>query len=300
MKNIGWQNKGSKYQSYRHALSAKGIKNKSFLELRQMGIPLSAGRDADGDGVVNCLDCAPLNPHRHYSITSISDKDKISDLTGAIQKALREKGFKVNIGIKNGAISLSDIRLAQGHNAQYSTIGSTDFQNLGKGAAHYRLTGALAWDDWVKVNDTVNDVLDKFHIQANVKAMHGKFDIRSKEAGRRSESDWSHLAGENVGSMVNPIAREDYIVKPEQAAESLTSAQRRKAGVKKPEGTLRKMTITGQDTKHTVISDDPLAYSFGFMQGKSGRPMEKAEKGDKLASEYIRGYKAGKKESGTQ
>ena len=42
-----------------------------------------------------------------------------------------------------------------------------------------------------------------------------------------------------------------------------------------------------------VKSDDPLAYSYGLFQGKSGQPMAK-EKG--LAPEYVRGYKEGKEQ----
>lgn len=44
-----------------------------------------------------------------------------------------------------------------------------------------------------------------------------------------------------------------------------------------------------------VKSPDPLAYAYGFFQGKSGKPMAK-EKG--LAPEYVRGYKEGKKARG--
>jgi hypothetical protein len=44
-----------------------------------------------------------------------------------------------------------------------------------------------------------------------------------------------------------------------------------------------------------VNSPDPIAYSYGFFQGKSGEPMSK-DKG--LASEYVRGYKEGKAEAG--
>jgi hypothetical protein len=40
-----------------------------------------------------------------------------------------------------------------------------------------------------------------------------------------------------------------------------------------------------------VKSSDPLAYSYGYFQGKSGQPMSK-DKG--LVPEYIRGYKDGK------
>jgi hypothetical protein len=44
-----------------------------------------------------------------------------------------------------------------------------------------------------------------------------------------------------------------------------------------------------------VKSPDPLAYAYGFFQGKSGQPISK-NKG--LAPEYIRGYKEGRKVRG--
>ena len=42
-----------------------------------------------------------------------------------------------------------------------------------------------------------------------------------------------------------------------------------------------------------VKSPDPLAYSYGFFEGKSGETMSK---GKGLAPEYIRGFKDGKKQ----
>lgn len=44
-----------------------------------------------------------------------------------------------------------------------------------------------------------------------------------------------------------------------------------------------------------VKSDDPLAYAYGLFHGKSGKLIVKI-KGEKLAPEYIRGYKEGRKE----
>ena len=41
-----------------------------------------------------------------------------------------------------------------------------------------------------------------------------------------------------------------------------------------------------------IQSTDPLAFSYGFYQGREGRPMGK---GKDLAPEYIRGYKEGAK-----
>lgn len=60
-------------------------------------------------------------------------------------------------------------------------------------------------------------------------------------------------------------------------------------GTLTPEG---KVTNTMTIDLSKVKSNDPLAYSFGFFEGKSGKPISK-EKG--LASEYIRGFKEGKK-----
>jgi len=42
-----------------------------------------------------------------------------------------------------------------------------------------------------------------------------------------------------------------------------------------------------------VNSPDPLAYSYGYFQGKSGQPISKDKD---LASEYIRGFEVGKRE----
>lgn len=71
-------------------------------------------------------------------------------------------------------------------------------------------------------------------------------------------------------------------------------------GVKENLTTFGTITPSGE-VKNTMVvdlskvkSDDALAYAYGFSQGKSGTPMSKAEKGDKLAPEYIRGYKDGK------
>jgi len=62
-----------------------------------------------------------------------------------------------------------------------------------------------------------------------------------------------------------------------------------------PQGVVEKaMTIDLASVK----SPDPLAYAYGFFQGKQGLPMAKAKKGDKLAPEYIRGFKEGRKARG--
>lgn len=64
-----------------------------------------------------------------------------------------------------------------------------------------------------------------------------------------------------------------------------------KFGILTKEGVKKQMTIDISKVK----SPDPLAYSYGYFQAKSGQPMSKDKD---LAPEYIRGYKdakAGKK-----
>jgi hypothetical protein len=66
-------------------------------------------------------------------------------------------------------------------------------------------------------------------------------------------------------------------------------AHKTKFGVLTPQGNLVK---TMEMDLSKIKSPDPLAYAYGFFQGKSGQPMSKDKD---LAKEYIRGYKEGKK-----
>lgn len=54
-----------------------------------------------------------------------------------------------------------------------------------------------------------------------------------------------------------------------------------------------KETITHEIDLSKVKSSDPLAYAYGKVQGERGEKISKATRGDKLAPEYIRGYKEG-------
>jgi len=64
-----------------------------------------------------------------------------------------------------------------------------------------------------------------------------------------------------------------------------------KFGTLTPQGkVVNSMTININKLK----SKDPLAYAYGMFQAKSGQKMAKAEKGDKLAPEFIRGYREAK------
>jgi hypothetical protein len=58
-------------------------------------------------------------------------------------------------------------------------------------------------------------------------------------------------------------------------------------GTLTPNGVIDEMEIDLSKVK----SDDPIAYSYGFFQGKSGKEMDNS---DDLAKEYVRGYSDGR------
>lgn len=65
----------------------------------------------------------------------------------------------------------------------------------------------LSWDQWVDLNDKVNDLFDINGVKADITSLGGKFVIREKDDGRQTERDWSGVKHENVGSMMNPVPR---------------------------------------------------------------------------------------------
>ena len=65
-----------------------------------------------------------------------------------------------------------------------------------------------------------------------------------------------------------------------------------KFGIMNQQGIIQKEMVMDLN-KIGKVSSDPLAYAWGQFQAKSGQPMAKAEKGDKLAPEYIRGFQTG-------
>jgi hypothetical protein len=76
---------------------------------------------------------------------------------------------------------------------------------------HPRRTHALSWDNWVEVNNAVNEVLDKMGVSANVRTLKGKFKIREGTQDY-TEEDWEDLSYENVGSQMSPIQLRDKIL----------------------------------------------------------------------------------------
>ncbi len=63
----------------------------------------------------------------------------------------------------------------------------------------------LGWDDWVYVNNLVNNILDEMNVSANVQTLKGQFVIR-RGTQRFSEDDWEDQKYRNVGSVVQPVS----------------------------------------------------------------------------------------------
>lgn len=67
----------------------------------------------------------------------------------------------------------------------------------------------LSWNDWVIVNNALNNIMDRLGISCNIQSLGGKFVIR-KGFNAKGESEWHHLRFENVGSQMYPVTREEW------------------------------------------------------------------------------------------
>lgn len=114
----------------------------------------------------------------------------LQTLANALSKALTKEGFITDVTVKNSSslklglhsrcFSINTQKL--GHNAViYSADSSMKFK---KG---YKRTNVPVWDQRVRFNDVVNDVLDSFRVSANIKS--GPFTIR-KGYDRGTEDSW--------------------------------------------------------------------------------------------------------------
>ena len=132
-----------------------------------------------------------------HLFTKIQSPKSREEIVNELSKSLRDKGYTFNIGIKEGHIELGDVRLGdkkvakEGYNVSPYT------------GRHGRI---LNWGNWVEVNNTLNDVLDKTGTSANVSSLKGKFKIRRGNVGV-NEAEWGYQGSENVGSMMRPVSR---------------------------------------------------------------------------------------------
>lgn len=125
---------------------------------------------------------------------------KAIEVAHVIQARLRRNGYdSYAMPVSGTGVNVSNIRLSSNYIRKY-----------GRNLSPYtgRRGNVLGWDNWVHVNAIVNKALDEAHVSANVQTLSGKFRIREGKK-KFTRKDWEQFAGENVGSVVHPVARED-------------------------------------------------------------------------------------------
>lgn len=131
----------------------------------------------------------------------VMDELKYAGFRAELDKELHGQGFQYYIDEKSHRQSLDfrGIRLSK------SWIGKH-----GHNVSPYtgRRGSILGWSDWVRFNNTVNKVMDKFGMSANVSSLGGKFKIREGTKAM-TEKDWEGLGEENIGSIVSPVKRRE-------------------------------------------------------------------------------------------
>jgi hypothetical protein len=132
------------------------------------------------------------------TVKSIKGSD-LQTVKEEIAKKLKERGYDADVFITGGHVEIRGVRLSEKYLDEY-----------GYNVSPYtgRRGNVLGWDNWVDVNDTVNSVLDRMNVSANVQSLGGKFKIR-KGRTAMTEDDWQDLAYENVGSIMQPVYRKD-------------------------------------------------------------------------------------------
>ena len=120
-------------------------------------------------------------------------------VANAVSTALKQAGYSNYAGTKDHSVNISDIRLSPSYVEKY---GRNIFAYSG------RRGNVLGWVNWVEVNNTINRVLDKMNVSANVHSLHGQLKVRE---GMHSftEKDWEAFGQRNVGSMMSPIRAMD-------------------------------------------------------------------------------------------
>lgn len=142
------------------------------------------------------------------------------EIQDAVSATLNSLDMKANLSSRTStSVDVRNIRNKESHNVMpYS-------EQMGYGKS--RRTNTLTWDEWVKVNNAINDALDRHHASANVHSLGGKFKIRHGQK-RYTAEDWDSLGEENVGSMVNPVRRKDWVLSAQQAYDEGYSFSHRK------------------------------------------------------------------------
>lgn len=112
-----------------------------------------------------------------------------------VEKAIKAGGFRLanaSAGPTWARMTFELETTLVGHNIHIGFRGSE------------RRINKLGWDDFVWVNNTINDVLDEMKVSANAQSLKGKFVIRRGHT-RFTEQDWEENKWMNVGSIMEPV-----------------------------------------------------------------------------------------------
>ena len=156
-------------------------------------------KDADKDGVPDKYDCEPHNPKKQHKFTRVISPIPLDELAKELTIDLSRLGYEVNFTADGKKLLMSNVRL-----------GDKKIEMEGYNISPYtgRRGRILSWDNWVEVNNRINDVLDRHNVSANVNSLAGKFKIR-EGTKRFGEADWNEEGYSNVGSVMSPVSRRD-------------------------------------------------------------------------------------------
>lgn len=116
--------------------------------------------------------------------TRISTPQQLSipQLASELKHELLKKGYDCGVGQEDNRIHLSDCRLSESYVEKHGYNLSPYTGRRGR---------ILNWDNWVEVNNSINDILDEKKVSADISSLKGKFRLR--EGAKRFAEIYSVL-----------------------------------------------------------------------------------------------------------
>jgi hypothetical protein len=125
-------------------------------------------------------------------------------------------GGAIKIGLHMSSFRVDTAKL--GHNARIN-----DYLKSLKG---YKRTNVPTWDQRVEFNDLVNAIFNRWKLTARI--VSGKFEVRSKADGARTESNWTDI-DPSQGVQFNSMGQLMSQIMPEQEARDRCDSDRLEA-----------------------------------------------------------------------
>lgn len=117
-------------------------------------------------------------------------KDELLMLATEIERALLSKGYESYVKIVNSTrIDVTEVRLSEEY-----------VNRFGHNRNNYsgRRGRILTWINWVIVNNTVNRILDRYDVSANVDSLHGRIIIRRGKESFSEGDILEHIYQQNI------------------------------------------------------------------------------------------------------